>query len=539
VACANIANLLLARGLKRRQQTAVRVALGASRARLVRNALLESLTLSLIGGAAGVAVAWAGARLILDLAFHIQERSTWIPVQATPSTLVLLFALAVSLLTGAIFGTVPAWMTSHAEPVEVLRGANREVGGGRHWAQKALAIAQAAVSLVLLSVAAMLGGSLRNFEHQNFGFDPEDRYLVSLNSPLLSNYKQEQLVPLFRKLQDRLSALPGVRGVSAATYAPLSGDQWGHEIRVHGQPEPGPKDDLSADVTRITPGFFATIGARMLAGRAINDDDNEKTRRVAVINDAFAKKFFANQNPIGQHFGRAPVKNAGTYEIVGVVQNIHYVSWGFRDPARAMYYLPEAQTVHFDEPLNQSYELASQNLFNLVIWAPGHPVDLPMQARKALAEVSPNLIVHDIQPYRRVIQGTFDQQNMIASLTWLFGAVGLVLAAVGLYGVTSYGVEQRSSEIGVRMALGADRGSVVAMVLRGAFCQVGIGLAIGIPAAIGAGYLMASQLFGVAPWNPLLLTGATVLLALAALVAAVIPARRAASTNPIQALRSE
>jgi putative ABC transport system permease protein len=233
------------------------------------------------------------------------------------------------------------------------------------------------------------------------------------------------------------------------------------------------------------------------------------------------------------------VRNARTYDIVGVVQNIHYVTWGFRDPARPMYYIPEAQTVQFDQPDLQSDELWSQNLYNIVIWAPGHPADMLMQVKKALAEVDPNLVIYDVQPYSRVIQGTFDQQNMIASLTWLFGAVGLVLAVVGLYGVTSYGVEQRRSEIGVRIALGADRGSVVAMVLRGAFWQVGIGLGIGIPAAIGAGYLMASQLFGVKPWNPLLLAGATMLLGLAALCAAVIPARRAATIDPMQALRSE
>jgi putative ABC transport system permease protein len=539
VACANIANLLLARGLKSRQQTAVRVALGASRGRLVRNALLESVTLSLIGGAAGVAVAWAGARLILYLAFRSANQSTWIPVQASPSTPVLLFALGVAVLTGLIFGVAPAWMTSHAQPVDALRGANREVGGGRHWAQKALVVAQAAVSLVLLSAAAMLGGSLRNLEHQSFGFDPDGRYLVSITSLLQGNHKQEQLVPLFREIQDRLSAIPGVRGVSSATYAPMSGSQWGHDIRVQGKPEPGQKDEVSADWTRITPGFFDTIGAPMQAGRAINEDDNANTRHVAVINDAFAKKFFGNQNPVGQRFGPAPVRNAGTYEIVGVVQNIHYVTWGFRDPDRAMYYIPEAQTAHFEQPDLQSDELWSQNLWNIVIWAPGHPANMLLQVKKALAEVDPDLVIYDIQPYSRVIQGTFDQQNMIASLTWLFGAVGLVLAAVGLYGVTAYGVEQRRSEIGVRMALGADRGAVVAMVLREAFWQVGIGLGIGIPAAIGAGYLMASQLFGVAPWNPLLLAGTTVLLGSAALVAAVIPARRAASTDPMQALRSE
>ena len=539
VACANIANLLLARGLKNRQQTAVRVALGASRGRLVRNALIESVTLSLIGGAAGVAVAWAGARLILYLAFHTLEQSAWIPVQATPSAPVLLFALGVSVLTGAIFGIVPAWMTSQAEPVEALRGANRAVGGSRHWAQKALVIAQAAVSLVLLSAAAMLGGSLRNLEHQNFGFDPDGRYLVSINTPCCRTISRSNWSRSIRQIQDRLSAIPGVRSVSSATYAPMSGDQWGHDIRIQGKPEPGPKDDVSADWTRITPGFFDTIGTRMLAGRAIGEDDNANTRPVAVINEAFAKKFFGSQNPIGRHFGPAPEKNAGTYEIVGVVQNIHYVSWGFSDPDRPMYYVPEAQTVHFDQPDHQSDELWSQNLYNIVIWAPGHPANLLMQVKKALAEVDPNLVIYDVQPYSAVIQGTFDQQNMIASLAWLFGAVGLVLAAIGLYGVTAYGVEQRTSEIGVRMALGADRGSVVAMVLRGAFWQVGIGLGIGIPAAIGAGYLMASQLFGVAPWNPLLLAGATVMLGLAALFAAVIPARRAATIDPMQALRSE
>jgi predicted permease len=284
LACANIANLLLARGLKNRQQTAVRVALGASRARLVRNALLESVTLSLIGGAAGVAVAWAGARLILYLEFHTQQQRGWIPLQATPSTLVLLFAFGVSVLTGAVFGMMPAWMTSKAEPVEALRGANRQVAGGSHWAQKALVIAQAAVSLVLLSAAALLGDSLHNLEHQNFGFNPDGRYLVSVGSPLLANYKQEQLIPLYRQIQDRFSAIPGVRSVSAATYAPMSGNQEGHDIRIQGKPEPGPKENITADWTRITPRFFDTIGARMLAGRTISEDDNGNGRPVAVIN---------------------------------------------------------------------------------------------------------------------------------------------------------------------------------------------------------------------------------------------------------------
>jgi putative ABC transport system permease protein len=538
VACANIANLLLARGLKNRQQMAVRVALGASRSRLVRRALVESVALALIGGAAGVAFAYAGAKLILYLAFGNMAQSTWIPVQASPSMPILLFALGVSILTGVLFGIAPAWMTSHAEPVEALRGANRAVGGNRHWAQKTLVVVQAAVSLVLLSAATMLGGSLSNLVHQNFGFDADGRSVVYIN-PMLSNYKQEQLVPLFRELQDRLGAIAGMRSVAAATYAPMSGDQWGHDIRVEGKPEPGPKDDTSSDWTRVTPGFFDTIGAKMLMGRPITEDDNANTRLVAVINQAFAKKFFGKQNPIGQHFGPYPQKNAGTYEVVGVVRNVRWVGWDLTDPDRSMFYVPEAQTAHFDQGDNESYEIWSHYLYNIVIWAPGQPPNMLAQVKRALADIDPSLVLYDVVPYSKVIHSTYSQQDMVASLTWLFGVVGLVLAAIGLYGVTAYGVEQRTSEIGVRMALGADRRSVIAMVLRGAFWQVGIGLGIGIPAAIGAGYLIASQLFGVRPWNPLLLAGATLLLGLAALVAAVIPACRAASIDPVQALRSQ
>lgn len=541
VACANIANLLLARGLKDRPQTAIRAALGASRARLMRKALAESLTLSVFGAVAGIAVAYAGARLILHLAFTGSD--TWVPVDAAPSPPVLLFALGVSVVTGVLFGMVPAWMTSHAEPIEALRGASRSVGGhlgifGTAAAQKTLVIVQAAVSLVLLSAAAMLGQSLRNLEHHNYGFDTSGRYLVSID-PKLSNYHQEQLVPLFREIQDRLNALPGVRGASPVLYAPLSGGSWNHDIRIEGKPEPASKNELDSNWTRVTPGFFETLGNRIVMGRSITDEDNANTRPVAVVNEAFAKRFFGKENTIGQHFGPAPRKNAEMYEIVGVVSDVDYFSGSVRHPGQPMYFLPEAQTTHFDEAETESREIWSHYLYNILIWAPGNPLDMHEQVKKALADVDPNLVMYDVQPYSEVIHGDFAQQNMIASLTWLFGAVGLVLAAVGLYGVTAYGVEQRASEIGVRMALGADRGSVVFMVLRGALWQVGIGLALGIPAAIGAGHLIASQLFGVRPWDPRMLFGAALLLGLAALMAAIIPARRAASVDPMQALRSE
>lgn len=526
VACANIANLLLARGLRNQHQTSVRAALGASRARLVRQALAESLTLSVFGAAASIPVAYAGVRFILHLAFT--EPDSWVPVNATPSAPVLLFALGLSVITGVVFGIAPSWMTSRAEPIEALRGVNRSVGRNRPWPQKTLMIGQAALSLVLLSASAMLGQSLRNREHQNFGFDTRGRYLASVD-PKDSSYKQEQLVPLFREIEDRLGAIPGVRMVGSVLEAPPS---WvlTHEIRIEGKPE----DNGSSGSTRLTPGFFETFGDKIVMGRPITDADTATTRPVAVVNEAFVKRFFANENPLGRHFGPVPEKNAGMYEIVGVASDIDFEHGG-----QPIYFLPEAQSTLFDDPEAEEREVWSHYLYSVVIWAPGNPPGLGAEVNRALAHVDPNLVTNGVRSYSEVIHAEFAQQNMIASLTSLFGVVGLLLAAVGLYGVTAYGVEQRTSEIGVRVALGADRGSVVAMVLREAFGQVGIGLALGIPAAIGAGQLIASQLFGVRPWDPLMLLAATLLLLMAALIASVIPASRAARVDPLVALRYE
>jgi ABC-type antimicrobial peptide transport system permease subunit len=269
-------------------------------------------------------------------------------------------------------------------------------------------------------------------------------------------------------------------------------------------------------------------------GRPITVGDTASTRPIAIINEPFARKFFGKENPIGQHFGAAPQKNAGMYEIVGVVSDVN-----FGDGWQPMYFLPEAQDTYFLDAEAQEREVLSHYLSNIVIWAPGNPPSLAEQVKKALANVDPNLVMNGIQPYSEVIYANFAQQNMIASLSWLFGAVGLLLAAIGLYGVTAYSVEQRTREIGVRMSLGADRCSVVLMVLREAFWQVGIGLALGIPAAISAGNLIASHLFGVRPWDPLMLLLATLLLGVAALIAAAIPARRATLVDPMVALRYE
>jgi len=461
-----------------------------------------------------------------------------VPINASPSLPVLLFTLGTSILTGIIFGIAPAWMTSHADPIEALRGANRSVGGGRSWAQRSLVIAQAAMSLVLLSAAALLGQSLRNLEHQNFGFETEGRYIARID-PMLANYKPEQLETMFRQIVDHLQQIPGVRMVSASLYAPMSGDSWNNSIRVGGQPEPAAKDDTGAGFARVMPLFFDAMGAKVVSGRSITDEDTATTRKVAVINESFAKRFFKNQNPIGQHFGPDKIKYSGNYEIVGVVRDIRYMTWGLKDPVRPMYWVPETQTVQYDDAAFQSGEIASHYLNNIVIWAPGNPPGMEERVRKTLASIDPNLVLYSVDPYSKVVAGDFQQENMIATLTTLFGLLGLVLAAVGLYGVMAYTVQQRTSEIGLRMALGADRQSVTKMVLRGAFLQIGIGLALGIPTAIGAGKLMTNQLFGVKPWDPVMLALAALMLGLAALLATAVPARRAAGVEPMTALRNE
>lgn len=535
VACANVANLLLARGLRHRQQMAIRVTLGAPRSHLVRKALVESLMLAVAGGAAGIAVAYAGAGLILRLAFS--RAGAWVPVDANPSIAVLLFALAVSVITGLIFGIAPAWMASDAEPIGAMRGSwvvglNHGVFGSA--AQKALVIVQAAVSLVLLSAAAMLGQSLRNLEHQNFGFDSSGRYVVTI-APKLSGYKQEQLLPLLGEIEDQLRHIPGVFRVGSVLAAPQQSWVWPHDIQVEGKPEPGEQDDVSSGWTRVTPGLFEALGDRVVMGRPITDADNASTPPVAMINEAFARKFFGRENPIGQHFGPTPKNSSGMYEIIGVAADVRFGN----DLHQPMYFLPEAQSTLLADAEGEAREVLSHYLSNVVLWAPGKPHDLDAQVRKALTNAAPNLVVNSVQPFSEIVEAGFAQQNMIASLTWLFGALGLVLAAVGLYGVTAYSVEQRTNEIGVRMALGADRSNVMQMVLREAFWQVGIGLALGIPAAISAGYLIANHLFGVTPWDPLILLVATLLLGLAALIAAAIPARRATRVEPVIALRYE
>ena len=536
IACANLANLLLARGLRKRQQTSLRIALGASRGRLIRKALVESLTLGVVGGTAGLAVAYLGTSLVLKLAFS--GPNYWVPIEASPSVPVLLFALGVSLLTGVVFGIAPAWATSKAEPVEALRGANRSTASGARWSQKALVIAQASISLVLISAAVMLAQSLRNLEHQNFGFAVEGRYMASIDVHQ-AGYQPDQLDLLYRRIFERIRQIPGVQGVAGATYAPMSGDSWNDGIRIQGRPEPHSGEDDGATWTRVTPDFFSTLDNRIVQGRAIDEHDTKDAPLVAVVNEAFAKKFFKGENPIGKRFGEDEMIHAGDYEIVGVAADMRYLNSGYKDADRAMFFVPTLQHTPYTKPNEIEGEKQAHYLENLIVWAPGKPEGLEMQVRKALSSIDPNIPLLDFASYHETLSRDFGQQDMIAKLVLIFGVLALGLAAIGLYGVTSYSVEQRTSEIGIRMALGADRATVLTMVLRSAFLQVGIGLAIGIPGAILAGRAITDQLYAVKPYDPLILSLAVGLLALASLIAAAVPARRAVNVNPTEALRSE
>jgi predicted permease len=532
IACANIANLLLARGAARRSQTSVRLALGASRKRIIRQSLTESVVLSVFGGVAGVVVAFLGVKLIVALAFRSAH---YVPIDATPSLPVLAFAFGLSLLTGVLFGTAPAWFTSKGNPVEALRGANRSTRDSATLPQKVLVVVQATLSIVLLAGAGLLTRSLRNMEHQSFGFETDHRISIVMNGPPAS-YSEAQLDPLYRALQDRLAAIPGVARAALALYTPYI-DNWGELVvpEGHGVPQLDDKSDTSWD--RVSTGYLETMGQPIVRGRSITDQDTATTRSVAVVSETFVKWFFPNQDPIGKHFGLDLPEYNTTFEIVGVVRDAKY-----RDPGgtpRPMFYAPLAQHVVYDQPVLAGVDHRSHYISGAVLQLRGSALGIEPLIRKAFSDVDPNLTLINVQPMQQQVDSDFDQQRAVAQMTGLFGMLALVLAAVGLYGVTAYTVERRTSEIGVRMALGANRSNVVRLVLRGAFRQVVIGLVIGIPISIACGHLIAAQLYQVKSWDPLVLAGSIAALGFCALVASVIPAQRAASINPVEALRTE
>jgi predicted permease len=535
IACANIANLLLARSASRQTQTSVRLALGASRKRLVRQSLTESLVLSIMGGLFGLAVAFIGVKVLVALAFRGAQ---YVPIDAAPSLPVLGFAFLVSLVTGILFGTAPAWLATHVNPADALRGANRSTKDSSSISQKSLVIVQATLSVVLLTGAGLLTRSLQNLQHQDFGYETDHRATISLSAPF-NSYPQSKLDAMYRELQDRLSHLPGVEQVALAQYTPLQ-DNWGEIVIRQGHGMPSMTDPVGSSWDHVNAGYLETLGQKILRGRSITEDDNASTQKVAVVNEAFVKRFFKpGEEPLGTYFGLDLPKYSATYEIVGVVRDAKYQDPTGKEPTRPIFFVPLTQRVLYDHPLMQSIDDSTHFIEGAVFKLHGIMEGLEPQVRRVLSEVDPNLTLLGVQTLEEQVDSNLDQQRAVAQMTGLLGVLALVLAAVGLYGVAAYTVERRTSEIGVRMALGATRMNVVRLVLRGVFLQILIGLAIGIPASIGCSRLISSQLYQVKGWDPLVLCGSVLALGLCAFLASIIPAQRAASINPVKALRAD
>jgi predicted permease len=528
IACANIANLLMARGASKRFETAVRVALGAPRRRLVRQILTESVLLAVMGGIAGLLVAYLGTRTLLLIAFR---GAHYVPINATPSLAVLGFAFLLSLITGVVFGAAPAWITTHSDPAEALRGAGRSTRDRSSLPRKSLVVIQVALSVVLLIGAGLLTKSLRNLEDQNFGFEPQGRLIVRVN-PALAGYKPDHLHGLYQQLDQQLSAIPGVISASYSIYSPMRGDNWGYSFHILGRP-PEERDGASFDC--VGPHYFETIGTHLVRGRLIGEQDTAASPRVAVVNQAFVKKFFPKQDPIGQHFGMGDPNHAGDMEIVGIVQDAKYQS--AHEPPYPTFFMPFFQMTN--DPKLEFLRVATAYIGDIELHVAGQPENLEQAVRRTLANINPNLTILDMMSLSRQLELNFNQENLIVWLTELFGLLALVLACVGLYGVTSYSVARRTSEIGLRMALGANRGNVLGLVLRGAMLQLAIGLAVGIPLALAGGRLVSTMLYGVRSYDVWILLIAAVVLSACAFVAAYFPARRAASVDPLVALRYE
>jgi len=534
IACANIANLMLARATARRAEVAVRMALGAGRRRVVRQILTESILLSCIGGLAGLGVAYAGAHAILALAFPDSHN---LAISASPSWPVLGFAFAVSLLTGILFGTGPAWLSSHAQPAEVLRGVNRSTRDRSSFPQKALVIFQVALSVVLLAGAILMTKSLANLENQKFGVSTANRYVLHVD-PAGAGYDVQRLPGLYRQIEDRFSALPGVANIGMSMYSPLEGDNWGECVIQQGHGAPHPGDHCGASWVRVSTHFLDSIGVPVVQGRGFTEQDTASSPQVVLVNQEFVRKFFPNQNPIGQHFGIDLPQYSGSWEIVGVFADFKLNNP--RDPVRAVYLRPVTQQfMGYKEAELKGGEVSSMFMNAMVLNFNRPQPNADALIRQTLAGIDPNLTVLDLRSFDAQVAGNFNQERLIARLTSLFGVLALILASIGLYGVMSYFVARRTSEIGIRMALGATRSSVVSLVLRGVFLQIGLGLALGIPAALVAGHFMKSMLYEVIPYDPFALGEATMVLAVCAALAGFIPAQRAASIEPMKALRTE
>ncbi|MBS1805407.1 MAG: ABC transporter permease [Acidobacteria bacterium] len=533
VACANIANLLLVRGMSRRAELSIRSALGAQRARIVRQLLTESVLLSGIGGVCGLAVSYLGAHALLALAFPNQQN---MPVNPSPSPLVIGFAFVLSLVTGVLFGLAPALMAARTQPVESLRSNSRTTAQGASILQRSLVVLQASLSLVLLVAAGLFAQSLTKAQNVDMRLDATNRYIAHIN-PQAAGYKNTEVEPLYQTIIDRFHAIPGVVKVGLSTYTPMESNNWGSGVKVQGDPDL----NKGASWVKGTAEYFDSVGTRVVAGRGFTRQDTMNSQPVAVVNQEFVKQFFGKRNPIGHRFGFSgpgPGGRDAAHEIVGVVEDTTYTSVYWKD--HAMYFLPLTQRagngVDPDDTIDKDLSMFAGAL---VIQTSRPMPGMEKLVGDTLASINPNLTIVKFQTFQQQIDDRFIEERLIARLTSLFGLLALLLAAIGLYGVTAYTVVRRTPEIGIRMALGAARSRVIGSVMRGAMLQTIIGLAIGVPIAIFCVRYVKSQLYEITSVNVPVMSIAIGVLIVAAAVAGIIPARRAASIDPVKALRIE
>ena len=528
IACANIANLLLVRGMRRKLELSVRTALGAARGRIVRQLLTESVVLATMGGIAGIAVAYAGAQMLVKLAFAGAQS---VPIDTRPSLEVLGFALGLSLLTGILFGIAPAWMSAKADPADALRSGTRGTTAAASLLQRGLVVVQAALSLVLLVGAGLFSQSLYKLEKTDLKLESKNRYIVHID-PQAAGYAATQLEPLYRMIEQRFHALPGVKNVGISTYTPMEDNNWSNGVQIQGQPD----TDKGASIVRVSPEYFDSVGTQVVMGRGIGVQDTPASPSVAVVNKTFVKDFFPKgDNPIGRRFGSPGPESSGDFEIVGVVDDTVYTTARWKDH-RMLFFANLQRPPSTKDPIEDDTSLYAGAVTVETVWPMNNMEEM---AWKTLGEINPNLAVVKFQTFDEQIADRFSEDRMVARLTALFGGLALLLATIGLYGVTAYTVARRTAEIGIRMALGAQRTAVTAMVMRGALSQTVIGLAIGIPAALLCVRFVETQLFEVKGVNFSVMAASVLALGVASALAGLIPARRAASTDPSQTLRAE
>jgi predicted permease len=520
IACVNVANLLLARAAERQKEIAVRLALGARRFRLMRQLLTESVLLAVAGGALGLLFALWGRDLLLKLRFSGQEMSS---LQAGLNGRVLAFTFAVSVLTGLLFGLAPAWRATRIDLTPALKDTGRSSAGhSRSWLSKSLVVAQVALSLLLLIGAGLFLRTLRNLQHVSPGFNTQNLLLFRVD-PRLSGYQGERLAQLYQRMFDRIEAVPGVRSVTFSRHPLLAGSSGRRGFYLAGQ-NADRNNPRSANIHIVRAKFFETMEIPVQLGRSLSPRDDASAPSVVVINQTLARRFFPDENPIGKRIRFNPDR-PDDVEIVGVAQDAKYTS--LRDEIPPTIYVPWSQI------------LPGLGQMNFEVRTAGEPTSFLAAIREAVREVDVNLPLFDVKTQVEQASQSLAQERLFAALLSFFGALALALAALGLYGVLAHSVAQRTKEIGVRMALGAEARHVLRMVIGQGMLLVCVGIAAGLILAYWLTKWLSGWLYGVGATDPLTYGAIALLLAVVALLACRIPARRATKVDPMIALRCE